>query len=239
MLGFDPIYFLFMLPALLLSGVASLMTHLTFKRYSTIRGYSGMTGAQAAERMMRSQGIMNVTVERVEGFLSDHYDPSKKILRLSPDVYDSDSLSAIGVACHEAGHAVQDATAYAPLVLRSALVPVAQFGGTASNWIIMAGFILMALGGASPIGLLIVKVGIVLFAATVAFTLVTLPVEWDASARAKAHIVAAGIVSPGQERQAGRVLNAAFLTYIAGAVSALITLLYYLYRAGLLGGRRD
>jgi len=238
MLGFDPIYFLFMLPALLLSGVASLMTHLTFKRFSTIRGYSGMTGAQAAERMMRSQGIMNVQIERVEGFLSDHYDPSKKVLRLSPDVYDSDSLSAIGVACHEAGHAVQDATAYAPLVLRSALVPVAQFGGTASNWIILAGFILMSFA-TGPLGLWIVKAGIVLFATTVVFTLVTLPVEWDASARAKAHIVAAGIVSPGQERQAGRVLNAAFLTYIAGAVSALVTLLYYLYRAGLLGGRRD
>jgi Zn-dependent membrane protease YugP len=239
MLGFDPLYLLFMAPALLLSVAASLLTHATFKRFSSVRGYSGMTGSQAAERMMRSQGILNVRVERVDGFLSDHYDPTKKVLRLSPDVYDSDSLSAIGVACHEAGHAIQDAKAYAPLVLRSALVPVAQFGGTASNWIIMAGFILMSFSGSGPLGLAIVKIGIVLFATTVVFTLVTLPVEWDASARAKEHIVSAGIVSPGQERQAGRVLNAAFLTYIAGAVSALMMLLYYLIRAGLLGGRRD
>lgn len=239
MLGFDPLYLLFMAPALLLSVVASLLTHRTFKRFSTVRGYSGMTGAQAAERMMRSQGILNVTIERVDGFLSDHYDPSKKVLRLSPDVYDSDSLSAIGVACHEAGHAIQDAKSYAPLVLRTALVPVAQFGGTASNWIIMAGFILMSFSGPGQLGLTIVKIGIVLFATTVIFTLVTLPVEWDASARAKEHIVSSGIVSPGQERQAGRVLNAAFLTYIAGAVSALMMLLYYLIRAGLLGGRRD
>jgi len=234
MFGIDPLYLILMAPALVLSLVASLVTKGTFNRYAKISSYSGLTGAQAAERMMRSEGIYDVKIERVSGFLSDHYDPGKKVLRLSPDVYDSPSLSAIGVACHEAGHAVQHARAYAPLVLRSALVPLAQFGSTASYWIIMLGFMLAH----TPAGLWMVKAGIVLFGAAVLFSLVTLPVEWDASSRAKAHIVSAGIVSPGQETQAGRVLNAAFLTYVAGAISALLTLLYYLLRSGLLGGGR-
>lgn len=234
-LGIDPLYIVLTLPALILSVVASLLTHGTFKKYSTVRSYSGLTGAEAAERMLHSEGIMDVKVERVEGFLSDHYDPTKKVLRLSPDVHDSESLSAVGVACHEAGHAIQHAHAYAPLMLRTALVPIAQFGSTTSYWILMVGLFLHQ----APLGMLLVKVGIALFLAAVVFSLVTLPVEWDASHRAKAHIVAAGIVSPGQEVQAGRVLNAAFLTYVAAAVSALLTLLYYLIRSGLLGGRRD
>jgi len=236
---FDPLYLMLMLPALVLSLAASLLTHGTFKRYAQVRAFSGLTGAQAAERMLRSQGVFDVKIERVEGFLTDHFDPSQKVLRLSPDVYDSDSLSAIGVACHEAGHALQQSNGYAPLVIRTALVPLAQVGSTFSYWIMLAGFLLlsMAHGG---LGLLLVKVGIGFFSMAVLFSLVTLPVEWDASARAKAHIVAAGIVSPGQEVQAGRVLNAAFLTYVAAAISALLTLLYYLLRSGLLGGgRRD
>lgn len=232
--GIDPLYLIMMVPALVLSLVASLVTKGTFKRYAGTRAYSGLSGAQAAERMMRSEGVYDVKIERVDGFLSDHYDPSHKVLRLSPDVYDSPSLSAIGVACHEAGHAIQHARGYAPLALRSALVPLAQFGSTASYWIIMLGFMLSQ----TPAGMWMVKIGIALFGAAVLFSLVTLPVEWDASARAKAHIVSAGIVSPGQEAQAGRVLNAAFLTYVAGAVSALLTLLYYLIRSGLLGGGR-
>jgi Zn-dependent membrane protease YugP len=234
MFGIDPLYWMLMAPALILSLVASLVTKGTFKRYAGTRAYSGLTGAQAAERMLRSEGIYDVQIERVDGFLSDHYDPGKKALRLSTDVYDSPSLSAIGVACHEAGHAIQHARSYAPLVLRTALVPLAQFGSSASYWIIMLGFMLAH----TPAGLWMVKVGIVLFGAAVLFSVVTLPVEWDASARAKAHIVSAGIVSPGQEVQAGRVLNAAFLTYVAGAISALLTLLYYLLRSGLLGGGR-
>lgn len=238
---FDPLYLIMLLPALLLSLVASLLTRGTFKKYSTVPSSSGMTGAQAAARMMQSQGVFDVKIERIEGFLSDHYDPSHKVLRLSPDVYDSDSLSAIGVACHEAGHALQHAHAFAPLVLRTALVPLAQFGSNASQWIIMAGFLLMSFAGHGHggVGLMLLKVGIVFFSITVVFTLVTLPVEWDASRRAKLHMVSSCIVGPGQEVAAGRVLNAAFLTYVAGAVSAVLTLLYYLLRSGLLGGRRD
>ncbi len=235
MMGIDPLYWMMMLPALLLSIVASLMTKGTFSKYAKVRAYSGLTGAQAAERMLRSHGVYDVTIEQTQGFLSDHYDPTRKVLRLSPDVYAAQSLSAVGVACHEAGHAVQHAESYGPLALRSALVPIASFGSSASYWIIFAGFLLQG----SPLGMGLVKVGIALFGAAVLFSLVTLPVEWNASARAKAHIVTAGIVAPGQERQAGAVLNAAFLTYLAAAVSSLMTLLYYLLRSGLLGGRRN
>jgi Zn-dependent membrane protease YugP len=239
MLGLDPLHLIMMVPALLLSLAATWLTRSTFKKYATVPASSGLTGAQAAERMMRSQGVFDVKVERVDGFLSDHYDPTHKVLRLSPDVYDSNSLSAIGVACHEAGHAMQHARAFAPLALRTALVPLAQFGSGAANWIILAGFLLMGIGsaGGAGLGLMILKIGIVCFSVTVVFSLVTLPVEWDASRRAKEHMVSSSIVSPGQEVAAGRVLNAAFLTYVAAAVSAVLTLLYYLLRSGVLGGR--
>ena len=239
MLFFDPLYLLMLAPALLLSLVATLLTRGMFARYAKVPSASGLTGAQAAERMLRSQGIFDVKVERVDGFLTDHYDPSQKTLRLSPDVYDAESLSAIGVACHEAGHALQHAHAYAPLALRTALVPLAQFGSQASYWIILAGFLLTGFIGHGA-ALLLLKIGIVCFATTVVFALVTLPVEWDASHRAKEHMVSSFVVGPDQAVAAGRVLNAAFLTYVAAAVSALLTLLYYLIRSGLLGGgRRD
>ena len=241
MFGIDPLYLIMLVPAFVLSLIATFVTRSTFKKYSTVPASSGLTGAQAAARMLQSQGVFDVKIERIEGFLSDHYDPSQKVLRLSPDVYDSDSLSAIGVACHEAGHALQHAHAYAPLALRTALVPLAQFGSKAAELIIMAGFLLMMFAGHGHggVGLFLLKVGIVFFSATVVFTLVTLPVEWDASHRAKAHMVSSCVVSPAQAADAGRVLNAAFLTYIAGAVSAVLTLLYYLIRSGLLGGRSD
>jgi hypothetical protein len=230
---YDPLYLMMLLPGLLLAGVASLLVKITFSKYSKVRSYSGMTGAQAAERMLRSNGIYDVAVEQTNGFLSDHYDPSKKVLRLSPDVYQSSSLAAIGVACHEAGHALQHAAAYAPLMLRSALVPVTQFSSNFAIWVFFAGLMFHV----QPL----LYAGCILFAAAFVFAVVTLPVEWDASSRAKQHMVLAGIVSPGQERDAGRVLNAAFLTYLAAAVASLMTLLYYLMRAGIIGGgrRRD
>ena len=227
---FDPVYFIFMLPGLILAGLASFWVKTTFGRYSNVRAYSGMTGAQAAERMMRCNGVFDVRVEETRGFLADHYDPSDKVLRLSPDVYGSSSLAAVGVACHEAGHAMQHADQYVPLAVRSALVPVTNFSSMLAFYVFAAGFMFRPL----------LYVGCALFAAALLFALVTLPVEWDASARAKRHLAAAGVVSPGQERDAGRVLNAAFLTYLAGAVSSLLTLLYFLFRAGVIGGgRRD
>jgi hypothetical protein len=227
---FDMHYMLLvMVPTLVLAGLASLMVKVTFNRYSKVKCYSGMTGAQAAERMMRGNGVFDVTVEETSGFLSDHYDPSKKVLRLSPDVYGSNSLSAVGIACHEAGHALQHATQYVPLVLRTALVPVTNISSMFAFYVVAAGFMFRPL----------LYVGCALFAVAFLFSIVTLPVEWDASARAKQHMVMSGIVSPGQEADAGRVLNAAFLTYVAGAVGSLLTLLYYLMRSGIIGGGRD
>lgn len=227
---FDTQYMIFvMLPALLLAGLASMLVKFTFSRYSKEPCYSGLTGAQAAERMLRSNGIFDVAVEETSGFLSDHYDPTHKVLRLSTDVYHSNSLAAVGVACHEAGHALQHAHAYAPLTLRTVLVPATNISSMLAAYVAMAGLLFRPL----------LLVGCAMFAVAFLFSVVTLPVEWDASARAKQHLVTAGIVSPMQESAAGKVLNAAFLTYLAGAIGSLLTLLYYLAKAGLIGGSRD
>jgi uncharacterized protein len=224
-------YWLFAIPGLILAGLASLFTKSTFARYSRVAASSGLTGAQAAAQMLAARGVHDVRIEPVRGFLSDHYDPMHRTLRLSPDVYGSRSLSAIGVACHEAGHALQHASGYAPLAVRSALVPLANFGSNAAYFFIMLGFLFQAQ--------VLLQLGVIVFLAAVAFALVTLPVEWNASSRAKVMMVQSGIVSQREAAAAGRVLNAAFMTYVAAAVSALLTLLYYLLRSGLLGGRRD
>ena len=231
MLGFDPLYLLFTIPALLLSLLAQGLVKSRFSKYSKVMARSRMTGAEAARNLLLRAGITDVSVERVNGFLSDHYDPSAKVLRLSDAVFGEQSLAAIGVACHESGHAIQHARAYGPLMLRTALVPVVQFGSQIGMLVIIAGAALQMIG--------LAKIGVILFSATVLFALVTLPVEYDASARAKKLMVSAGIVSPSEERDAGSVLNAAFLTYVAAAVSSIGTLLYYLVRLGLIGGRRD
>ena len=231
MLYMDPLYSAFLLPGLVLAMIASMYVKSTFAHYSKVRARSGMTGAQAAQAMLQRSGVTGVSIERARGFLSDHYDPSAKVLRLSPDVYDQPSLSAIGVACHEAGHALQDAQAYYWLGLRTTLVPMASIG---SNFSYMVFFLGLFLGSMA-----MVKIGIVLFSAAVLFSIVTLPVEWNASARAKQAMVSCGIVGPSEAEAAGTVLNAAFLTYVAGAISAILTLLYFLLRSGLLGGRRD
>ena len=186
--------------------------------------------------MLRDAGLDNVGIERSQGFLSDHYDPRHRVLRLSPDVHDGRSLSAVGVACHEAGHALQHASAYAPLNLRSSLVPAAQITSKFSSLVLMAGLILSA---TSPAGRNILMLGVALLSVSVLFTLVTLPVEWDASARAKKVLVHSGIITQREQADASAVLNAAFLTYVASAVSAVTTLLYWLWRSGLLGGRRN
>ncbi|MGA0332717.1 MAG: zinc metallopeptidase [Kiritimatiellia bacterium] len=234
MLMFDPVYFMFAMPALVLSMFASYLTKSRFQKYSRVAPASGLTGAEAAAQMLRRENLPDVAIERVQGFLSDHYDPRTRVLRLSPMVYDGRSLSAVGVACHEAGHALQHARGYAPLALRSSLVPATSFTSKLSMPILMFGLLMSG----SPLGQTLMIAGALLLTVSVLFTLVTLPVEWDASARAKRLMVKNGIVSPRQEADAGAVLDAAFLTYLASAISAVMTLLYWLYRSGLIGGRR-
>jgi len=224
-------YLIFMIPGLVFSLWASWKTKSAFNKYSKVRSLRGMTGAQAATLMLERAGIHDVRVERSHGFLSDHYNPVKKTLALSEPVYDSSSVAAIGVATHEAGHAIQHASHYAPLWLRSALVPTANIGSSFSYIVMMAGFMMQSRS--------LITVGIMLFSAVVLFQLVTLPVEFDASARAKRLCVEYGIVGPQEREGVDRVLNAAALTYVAAAVSSLLTLLYYLLQSGLLGGRRE
>ncbi|MFT5123936.1 MAG: Zn-dependent membrane protease YugP [Kiritimatiellia bacterium] len=221
---------LVMLPGLVLGGLASFLTKSTFKKYSRKTVRSGMTGAQAAQTMLERNGVHDVKIEEVAGFLSDHYDPRNKTLRLSPAVYQEASLSAIGVACHEAGHALQHAQGYAALKMRSALVPVTGVTSSLAMPLLMVGMML----NFKPLLL----VGVVLFSGAVLFSIVTLPVEWDATARAKKLMVPAGIVTEAEREDSGKVLNAAFLTYLASTITAILTLIYYLYRAGLIGGRR-
>lgn len=228
---FDPMYLIFMLPALILAGIASAKTKGTFNKYSRVAARSRMTGAQAARQMLDLNDLQDVQIHRARGFLSDHYNPMNRTLNLSPDVHDSQSLSAIGVACHEAGHALQHAHGYVPLKFRSAMVPVTQFSSYGAYIFILLGMFMQSL--------VMAKFGVMLFAVGFLFALITLPVEWDASARAKRQMVTDGIVQPSEAEDAGKVLDAAFLTYVAAAVSALLTLLYYMMRLGLLGGRDD
>lgn len=227
---FDPMYIvLVLLPGLAISGIASLMVKSAFHRYSRVRSMRGMTGAQAAQMLLDRAGIDDVRIVRAHGFLSDHYNPVSKELALSDEVYSSNSVAAIGVATHEAGHAIQHATHYFPLWVRSALVPMAGIG---SN----LGLIVMAVG--LFISQFVVILGAILFGSVLLFQLVTLPVEFNASSRAKRLVVEAGIVYPEERVGIDAVLNAAAMTYVAAAITTLLTLLYYLWRAGLLGGRR-
>ncbi len=223
-----PMYFVYIGPGLILSLYATWKTKSTFSKYSKVGSRNRMTGAQAAAQMLQRSGISNVKIEQTGGWLSDHYDPRHKVLRLSNDVYSSHSLSAIGVACHEAGHAMQDAQGYAMLNLRSALVPATNISSYLSYFVMIGGFLLMHRS--------LILLGVCLFSVGVVFSLVTLPVEWDASRRARVAMDEAGMLSPDESRHASKVLNAAFLTYLAAALTSLLTLLYYLTRFGLLGG---
>jgi len=228
---FDPLYLLFLAPGLVLSLWASFRTKSAFNKYSQVPSMRGLTGAEAAAEMLRRAGIQGVGIEESHGFLSDHYNPLTKKLALSESVYHSKSVAAIGVATHEAGHAIQHAHNYGPLWLRSLLVPTANIGSTIGYIVMTLGLVLASTN--------MVLVGAVLFSAVLLFQVVTLPVEFNASSRAKQLVLDYGIISPNEREGVDRVLNAAALTYVAAAVSTLLTLLYFLMRAGLLGGRRD
>ena len=219
MLFFDPNYLLFMAPAFLFALWASFKTKSAFKKYSRVRSASGLTGAQAAQRMLASAGIDDVKIVRSRGRLSDHYNPLNKTLALSESVHDQPSIAAIGVACHEAGHALQHAAHYGPLRLRSALVPTAGIGSNVGYMVMFLGLVLQRPN--------LIMFGAVLFSAVLLFQLVTLPVEFDASARAKRLAFEQGMILDSERIGVSRVLNAAAMTYVAAAVTSFLTLLYF------------
>lgn len=196
-----------------------------FRNYSAVPTSSGYSGKEVAEKMLRDSGIYDVQVVSVNGFLSDHYDPTKKTVNLSPDVYGGRSVAAAAVAAHECGHAVQHATAYSMLMLRSKMVPLTQISTTLSQWVIIAGLGILGFGGGSQTVLLF---GIVLFAVSTLFTLVTLPVEFDASSRALKWLDSARITRPQEHEQAKDALNWAAMTYVVAALASIATLVQYI-----------
>lgn len=224
--GFDPTYFLVLI-GVVLSLLASARVKSTYAKYSRERSLSGMTGAQAAQRILSMAGIYDVTVQHVAGNLTDHYDPRNKTLNLSDSVYGSASVAAVGVAAHECGHAIQHDRGYAPLKLRSSLAPAASIGANISWPIILVGLLL----GGSP---LLIKIGILMFSLAVVFQLITLPVEFNASRRAINLLEETGVLYADELPKTRKVLNAAALTYVAAAASSILQLL----RLVLLFGNR-
>ena len=224
---FDPIYLIILLVCAGFSIAAQMKVKGAFNKYSQLRASSGYSGAEAARNMLDGAGLNQVGIERVRGFLSDHYDPIHRVLRLSPDVYDGRSVAALGIACHEAGHAVQHASGYTPLKVRSALVP-AMAVSNLSVYVIIIGFFLMAV---QPVlGKVVATVGLILFGLIFFFQAVTLPVEFDASNRAKEMLPQMGMISsPNEQKGVNAVLDAAAMTYIAAAAATLLQLAYFAY----------
>ncbi len=227
---FDPLYLMLIGPTMLLAMWAQFKVKSAYSKWSQVAASSRLTGAQAADRMLQGAGVRDVKIEPVQGFLSDHYDPRTKTLRLSPGNFENRSIAAVGIACHEAGHALQHATGYAPLNFRSAIVPMASIGSWLAWPLIMMGIILQMTQ--------LAQLGVLLFAGMVVFQFVTLPVEFDASNRAKQQLQTLGIIQSREEgKGVAAVLDAAALTYVAATVTAVAQLLYFAIRAGLLGGR--
>ncbi len=224
---FDPTYILVLIGAVL-SIIASARVNSTFNKYARVRSMSGMTGAQTAEAILRSRGIYDVQVEHIRGNLTDHYDPSKKVVRLSDSVYNATSVAAIGVAAHECGHVMQHHEKYAPLSIRTRLVPAANIGSKLGIPIVILGLIL----GSNS---LLINIGIWVFSLAVLFQIVTLPVEFDASRRALAYIEQYGIVTSDERAKSAKVLRAAAYTYVAAAAASILQLL----RLVMLSGRRS
>ena len=225
---FDPTYILVII-GLVISMLASAKVKSTFAKYSRVRSMSGMTGAQAASKLLHSSGIYDVQIEQVSGNLTDHYDPRNKVLRLSDSVYHSNSLAAIGVAAHECGHAIQHQNSYLPLKIRGVLVPIASFGSMAAWPLILIG---LFFGGFQSL----IDLGIIFFSAAVLFQLVTLPVEFNASRRAIARLGETGVLFGDELKQSKKVLDAAALTYVAAAAATILQLLRLIILLG--GGRR-
>ena len=234
--GFDWTYIVLVLPCIIFSLWASSSVNSTFKRYSSVLSSRRITGAQAAQRVLSGNGVTNVRIERIAGNLTDHYDPRTNVIRLSDSVYDSHSVAAIGVACHEAGHAVQYAQNYAPIKLRAAIIPITNIGSKLAMPLILAGLLLTVLGSFSNT---LVLLGIACFGFSVVFQLVTLPVEFNASRRAMNAIEQTGILTEDEQRGAKRTLQAAAMTYVAATAVALSQLLRLILLFGNRGRRRD
>jgi Zn-dependent membrane protease YugP len=232
MFFFDPMYLCFMIPALALMGFASWYVRHSYNKWSQVRASSGLTGHQAAQRLISTGNLYGVQVQGTAGQLSDHYDPRNKTLFLSQGVANSPSVAAVAISAHELGHALQDAEEYFPMRVRSMLVPAVNIGSNLGWILIMIGLVLQQIN--------IAWIGVAVFSAGALFALATLPVEFNASARAKQLLYETGIIQTEEERRGvNQVLNAAALTYVAGLVTAIMQLLYYVFLIGGLGRRRD
>jgi uncharacterized protein len=227
---FDPMYFVFVGPAILLAMWAQWKVHSAFAEAKEIPAGSGLTGAETAQRILDEYGIHDVTVEGVNSFLGDHYDSRSKVLRLSPDVYNGRSLASLGIAAHEVGHAIQDAKAYAPLTLRNGLVPMASIGSNLAIILIIAGAVMAAL---RPLAI----VGLMLWAVVVLFQIINLPVEFNASRRARAVLLSSGMITQVEDQTVAKVLNAAAMTYVAATITAILQMLYWAWV--IFGNRRS
>jgi Zn-dependent membrane protease YugP len=231
MFFFDPVYLIFMIPAFILMGITSWYVRSAYNKWSQVRAGSGLTGAQAAQRLIANGGLYGVQVTGTAGQLTDHYDPRDKTLYLSRGVADSPSVASVAIAAHELGHAMQDAEGYLPMTVRSALVPAVNIGSYL-GWILIFIGLLLRLTNIAWLGVLV-------FSGGALFALATLPVEFNASSRAKELLYATGIIRTEEERRGvNQVLNAAALTYVAGLVTAVMQLLYWVFLVGGMGGRR-
>lgn len=228
-------WFLFALPGMILAVWAQARVKKAFNTYSKVHTMQNVTGAQVARALLDSQGLYGVDIEPIKGKLTDHYDPRAKILRLSEGVYDQTSIAAAGIAAHEMGHALQDDQKYAALGLRSAFVPAANLGSRTAPILFSIGFMLLFFARSSDIGYYVAMGGVLLFGLSVIFTLITLPVEFDASRRAKKLLVSNGILIGDEIKGVNKVLDAAAWTYVAAAVAAIGQMLYYI---ALLNRRR-
>ena len=226
-----------LLPSIVISGFFSIRVKAAFKKYSRVGSMNGYTGAQAARKLLDRAGLHHVDVVQTGGFLSDHYNPMSKQLALSQNVFQGSSVASIGIAAHEAGHAIQDAENYGPLRMRSSLVPLCTVGNKLGYLVMVIGIIMLYASGGVGIGKYVVFTGCGLFSLVLLFQLVTLPVEFDATRRAKEIVVDAGIIYPEERVGMDKVLNAAAMTYVAAMVTTLLTLAYYITRA--LAASRD
>lgn len=226
MFYFDFMLILFTLPAVLLAMFAQWRVSSAYREMSQVR--ARMSGFHAARKILDDSGLYNVNIEQIPGEMSDHYDPRQKVLRLSPGVYQGYSMAAVGIAAHEAGHAIQDAKHYAPLKIRNMAVPAASIGSNFGMLAIMIGFSMLFSG--IVLGKLVMLIGIVMFGGVVAFQLINLPVEFDASSRAKTELLNLGIITGPELPYVSKVLNAAALTYVAATLHSVLTLLYYVMR---------